>query len=323
MRVVILGCGSIGQRHLANLQRLEDLDLLAYDPSPVARESVQSAYDVQVFDTLNIIWEYHPTIAIIASPSNLHTSLALEAARHNCHLFIEKPLAHTLDMLDVLSAEVETRQLTTMVACNMRFHPGPSTVKHLLDAGEIGQVIAARIQTGSYLPRWRPQQDYRLSYSASPEWGGAILDCIHEIDLALWYLGAASVVSAAYLPATSLGLRTDGLAEVLLRHASGALSSIHLNFIQQDYRRACQIIGSAGTIYWDFTGKQVEVYGEDGQCGQTYPQSPEWNVNQMYIDELAHFLDAVQSGTRTLNPLAGGRAALEIALAIRQKGNAL
>ena len=143
----------------------------------------------------------------------------------------------------------------------MRFHPGPATIKRLLGQGAIGEVIAARIQSGSFLPRWRTQQHYHGSYSASPLWGGALLDCIHEIDLALWYFGSATIAGAATLPAKSLGLETDGLAEIILEHGTGVLCSVHLNFVQRDYRRTCQVIGSEGTIYWDLADHCVEVFG--------------------------------------------------------------
>jgi predicted dehydrogenase len=221
--------------------------------------------------------------------------------------------------LGELQAEVQSRELITMTGCNMRFHPGPVAVKSLLDQKKIGAVLSARIQCGSYLPRWRPQSDYRQSYSASIEWGGAILDCIHEVDLALWYFGPASLLAAVRLPAHSLGLETDGLAEILLRHEAGVLSSVHLNFVQRDYRRGCQIIGSTGTIYWDFSEHAVKIFGEDGNLSETISEPPGWDANQMYLDEMKHFLQAVETRQPTMNPVAGGIEALNIALAARNQ----
>jgi predicted dehydrogenase len=245
----------------------------------------------------------------------------LEAVRRGCHLFVEKPLSHTLDGINELLAVSRKRNLTTMVACNMRFHPGPAAVKRVLDEQAIGNIIAARIQTASYLPHWRPSQDYRKSYSASVEYGGAILDCIHEIDLALWYLGSAKVLAAVSLSAKSIGLKTDGLAEIILRHKSGALCNVHLNFVQRDYRRTCQIIGSEGTIYWNFTDHAVRVFDADGKLARTIAEPQGWEINQMYIDELSHFISAVRGNSQTMNPLSVGLDALKIALVARKLGN--
>lgn len=320
LRFLVLGCGSIGQRHIKNLIALQAGKILAFDVLEDRRHFVREELDVETVDRIEAAWDRKPDVALIAASTETHVSLALQAVEHGCHLFIEKPLSHTLTGIDRLCAEVEQRQLTTMVGCNMRFHPGPVTVKRLITENAIGKVIAARIQTGSYLPRWRPHQDYRQSYSASIEWGGATLDCIHEIDLALWYLGPAELLAAAALHAYSIDLETDGLIEILLGHTSGALSNVHLNFVQRDYRRTCQIIGSEGTIYWDFADRQVRVFGTDGELQCTYPEPDGWVVNQMYLDELMHFLRALRNHTPTTNPISEASATLHVALAARQMG---
>ena len=320
LRVLVIGCGSIGQRHIKNLLALGVGEILAFDVLEDSRKAVEATGGVGIVASLEAAWDWEPEVVLIASPTPSHIPLALHSAKRGCAFFIEKPLSHSHEGLSGLCKEVERRRLVTMVACNMRFHPGPATVKRLLEEQSIGQIIAARIQTGSYLPRWRPWQDYRQSYSASVEWGGAILDCIHEIDLALWYFGPGSVLAAAHLPAQNLGLQTDGLAEMILCHDSGMLSSVHLNFLQRDYRRTCQIIGEEGTIYWDFSDHQVRVHGENGDIKEIFPEPEGWQINQMYLDELEHFLLAVRSGSQTVNPISGGIAALEVALAARQMG---
>lgn len=318
MRLATLGCGSVGRRHIRNLKVLGVEHLVAFDvSSPVCRAVAQETGAAAV-STLDEVWEFGPDAAIVACPTNLHVELALAAARHNCHLFIEKPLSYSLEGLDELNAEARRRRLVTMVGCNMRFHPGPAKVKELIDRRAVGQVIAARVQTGSYLPKWRPWQDYRQSYSASPRWGGAILDCIHEIDLALWYFGGAEVVAAAHLPASPIALETDGLAEILLRHRSGVLCSVHVNFVQRDYRRCCQVIGSEGTIYWDLGQHRVDLYGPEGDVTQSFSEPERFDTNAMYVAEMRHFLDAVEGRVDSVNPLEAGRAAVEVALAARR-----
>lgn len=320
LRFLVLGCGSIGQRHIKNLIALQAGEILAFDVLEDRRHFVREELDVETVDRIEAAWKWKPDVALIAASTETHVLLALQAVEHGCHLFIEKPLSHTLTGIDRLCAEVEQRQLTTMVGCNMRFHPGPVTVKRLITENAIGKVIAARIQTGSYLPWWRPEQDYRQSYSASIEWGGATLDCIHEIDLALWYLGPAKLVAAAASPAHSIDLKIDGLIEIILDHASGALSNVHLNFVQRDYRRTCQIIGSEGSIYWDFADHQVHVFGDDGELRQTYLEPDGWAANQMYLDEMRHFLQALRNCTPTTNPISEALATLNIALDARRVG---
>lgn len=295
---------------------------MAFDLLPECRTTVELNFGVSTVSELEVAWAWEPDVAFIASNTDSHVPIAIEAARHGCHLFVEKPLSHTLAGIETLQTEVRKRGLKTMVGCNMRFHPGPSTLKNLLEAKAIGTIIAARLQTGSFLPRWRPSQDYRQSYSASAEWGGAILDCIHEIDLALWFLGPARLLASAYLTAWTIGLETDGLSEMILQHTSGALSSIHLNFVQRDYRRTCQLIGSEGTLYWDYETHVVHQYGLDGKLAHIYPEPAGWQANQMYLDELTHFLEVLKGSNQTMNPVNESLATLEIALAARAHNSA-
>jgi len=322
MKMLVVGGGSIGARHLRNARDLGLGPLAVVEPDAERRGSVTMECHARGFATLEEGLAWQPDIAVIATPTGLHVPQAIQAAKAGCHLLIEKPLSCAREGIETLAREIEERRLIVLVACNVRFHPGPAAVRALVNEGAVGTVIAARLQTGSYLPSWHGDRDYWESYSASEGQGGAILDCIHEIDLALWFFGPARVAGAAWLPATSLGLTTDGLAEILLRHQSGVLSSIHLNFVQRDSRRCCQIIGTRGTIYWDYGMGRVELVGEDGRLSRSIAQPADWQCNRMYVDELSHFVTCVRERRPTVNPLNGGAAALRIALAAREKGAA-
>lgn len=314
MRIAILGCGSIGLRHLRNLLTLGYSHIVAYDPSQPARRQANARFGIECYASLNEVWDRAPEVAIIAAPTNLHTSLALAAARHGCHLFIEKPLSHSTDGVDLLLQEAKDRGLITMVACNMRFHHGPSTLKRMIDRGTVGEVIAARIQTGSYLPDWRPDIDYRTSYSASAKrGGGAVLDCIHEIDMAIWFFGSGEVVGSAILSAETLGLTVDGLAEILMQHHRGVLSNIHLNFVQRDYCRRYQIIGAEGTLEWDFQQKSI-CHFIPGSESKIIMQPSGWQLNDMYLEEMAYFLNCVRTKAQSFNDIEHARSTLHVAL---------
>lgn len=317
MRLAILGCGSIGRRHARNLTALGQTDLVLFDPDPSARTALEGAPSASFVETIEEVWRSRPEVVFVTSPPHLHVSQAREAARRGCDLFIEKPLSHTWDGVDELSVEVEQRGLVSMVGCNMRFHPGPARVRELLTEGVIGRVISARIHAGSYLPEWRPGTDYRQSYSASDgKGGGAILDCIHEIDLALWYFGPGRLAAAASTPAETIGLDVEGTAEILIQHDSGVLSSVHLNFVQRNYRRGCEVIGSDGSLYWEFAEGMVRSVLADGTRTQTL--LPGRGVDQMYRDEIAHFLGSVGRRASTGNTVKESLPALRIALAARR-----
>ncbi|MBU0766658.1 Gfo/Idh/MocA family oxidoreductase [Patescibacteria group bacterium] len=317
--VLVSGAGSIGKRHLKNLNNLGIKQLSVCDPNEANLKSAVEKLDCKSYADLEAaLKEQKPDIVFICSPTKFHITQALNAAKANMNLFIEKPLSINKEHIKELTQEVEERGLTCMVGCNMRFHHGPATVKRLLNEGRIGSVKQAYIYTGSYLPDWKPQQDYRQSYSADPEQGGAILDCIHEIDLALWYLGPATLVSTTSKPATDIDLPSvEGTADLVLWHGSGSESNVHLSFTEHEYKRYCIFNGTDGSITWDINKKKVDVQDVKGTLVDSYPEPEGYDINQMYIDEVNHFLSCIADRRSPQCNLMEATQALDIALKAR------
>ena len=319
MRALVVGGGSIGSRHLRNLRALGVAALALVEPHAGRREMSCSESEAEGFASLEAGLEWRPDLVMIGTPSHLHAEQALAAARRGCHLFIEKPLAHTSEGLDELRREVRERGLITLIGCNMRFHPGPGQVKRLLDDGRIGRLLFARVHTGSYLPAWRPQQDYRTSYSARREMGGGcVLDCIHEIDLTRWYMGEVAEVFCCAGHLSSLEVDVEDVAAIICRDASGALSEVHLDFVQRTYERGCQIVGERGSVFWDIGAGSVRCFDAEQNSWTTFPHPDGWQMNQMYVDEMRHFLECVEKKEQTVLPVGDAISVLRVAFAAKE-----
>lgn len=318
MKWLVIGCGSIGKRHIRNLKALAAGELIAHDVSLKRCQEVEQEYGIETFDTLDKALAKNPQVAIVCTPTSMHISSALSAAQTGCHFFIEKPLSHNLDGIEELLAIVEKNKLVTLVGCNMRFHPGIVRMKDLLDRGSIGKVQCARAQAGQYLPDWHPWEDYRDGYSANKVLGGGvILDGIHEIDYVRWFLGDVEAVFSFSGKLSSLEIDTEDLAEILLKFKTGALAEIHLDYLQRAYSRSCQLIGEEGTIFWDFNEKQVKIYVAKTRQWELFPQSQDYDINQMYVDEMKHFMDCIKGRSDPLQDVREGKRVLEVALAAK------
>ncbi len=310
--VLIVGAGSIGKRHARNLRELGVERISICDPSDVSRNAaVAEALGPVYADYQEALKKAAPQIVFICSPTKLHVEQAIAAARTGAHLFIEKPLSYSMEALDMLRRDV---QGVCMVGCNMRFHFGPAKVKQLLESNIIGAVKRAVVVTASYLPDWRPQQDYKKSYSADPEQGGAILDCIHELDLALWYFGPATLAGAEVQRATELGLAVEGTADLHLHHENGAESDVHLSFMEPGYKRMCAVEGEKGFITWDINKKKVEVFDAEENSIASFAEPEKYDLNQMYVEELRHFLQCTETHRKPMGNLEEASRALELAL---------
>jgi predicted dehydrogenase len=174
------------------------------------------------------------------------------------------------------------------------------------------------MHVGSYLPDWRPGSDYRENYAAHEETGGGcIFDCIHEIDLARWYLGEVQELLCMAAHTGSLEIETEDVAALLCRHVNGAISEIHLDYIGRTYERGCHIAGERGSLFWDFNGKQVRWFDADKREWTTFPQSDDWELNDMYVAEMRHFLACVESRRETELPISEAVAVMHIAFAAK------
>jgi predicted dehydrogenase len=285
----VIGCGSIGKRHVRNLRTLGVRDILAYDTQPARRDEA-AHLGVETWDSLAAIWQGRPAVCVITTPTSLHLSLALEAAGRGCHLFIEKPLSNNWRDVEGLLESVRRRQLVTLVGCNMRFHPGLRVVKNLLQDRAVGRVVSARVEVGQYLPDWHPAEDYRTSYSARRDLGGGVvLDAIHEIDYIRWLIGEAAGVTCITGKLSGLEIDTEDTAALLLRFDNGAIGEVHLDYVQRAYSRTCQIIGDEGTIHWDYSEGVVRWYSAHHRRWQIFSNPSDWEPNHMYVEEMKHF----------------------------------
>ena len=318
MKVLVVGGGSIGRRHLRNLKLLgvEDLGLVESDDA--RRADLVSELSARSFSTLEQGIDWQPDFVIVATPNHLHAQQTLSVVRAGLHVFVEKPLCHSPSGLDEIVDIVTRKNLISIVGCNMRFHPGPAKVKELLSGSRIGKVLFARVHAGSYLPDWRRGVDYRNNYAAREETGGGcLLDFIHEIDLTRWYLGDVVDVFCMGGHMSALEITTEDVAALVCRHTSGAISEIHVDYVQRTYERGCQIVGESGTIFWDFMGKQVRWFNAaDGQS-TLFDQSPSWEVNDIYVEEMKHFIDCVRKHRSSVLPIPDAAAVMQIVFAAK------
>ena len=307
MKILIVGCGSIGQRHIRNFQSLGITDIAAVEPREDRREHIAETYGIaDVHASLDDALQSPPDAAVICTPPTLHIAAALRLAKRGVHIFIEKPIAHDLEGVRSLIDECHSGNLTLQVGYVFRHHPSMQHVKQLLDEGAIGKVWSARSQNGSYLPDWHPWEDYRSFYMAKKALGGgALLDESHTIDWMRWLFGEVTSLYCLNETVSDLEIDTDDTVEMVLRFASGTVGTIHLDLLRRVARKDLEINGSEGVIEWDWDAGVVRLYRVSTGEWETTNHLEDYNL--MYVREMEHFLDTIRSGKPTQ---VGGEEAL-------------
>jgi predicted dehydrogenase len=333
MRVLMVGLGGIGQRHLRNLRTLlgDNLEVLAYrvrrhshtltdQLSIEAQTGLEEKYRVQVYADLDEALARKPDAVFVCNPTSLHLPVALKAVRAGCHLFMEKPVADNLENIDELLRIIESQGLVSMVGYQLRFHPCLLQLHRLLQQGAIGRVLSVRAEVGEYLPAWHPYEDYRQMYAARRDLGGGvILSQIHEFDYLYWLFGMPRRLMTLGGKLSSLEIDVEDTASTLMecivdKHVVPV--HLHQDYVQRPPSRNCQVIGDAGKILVDLRNLTVQCFDGEGRLSDNF-SCESFQRNQLFLDELKHFLACISRREQAQVSVRDGVQSLRMALAAK------
>jgi predicted dehydrogenase len=320
MKILVIGCGSIGQRHIKNLRSLGYDNIDAVDTDSSNLETVRNDLNVRHCFTDHISAfkkNGHYDAGLVLTPPVSHIPIALDLAKRGINLFIEKPLSNSMERVDDLLIEVEKNNIIAMVGYNQRFTAGIQELKKNIK--KVGKIHFIRAEIGQYLPDWRQSQDYRKNYTARRELGGGILlDGSHEIDYVLWLVNKeVRHISGFQNRLSNLEINVEDCVDIYLRFEDGIVATIHMDMIERGYNRYCKIVGEKGTIKWDFTSKTLSFH--DGEHGtDSLEVFDSFDPNQSYVDEMKHFIGCLNNGHKPEPSLQDAVKVLEIVNSVRK-----
>lgn len=304
--ILVVGAGSIGSRHARNLMAA-GATVTVTDIDPQRAEQVEGIPSMP-FDAP---WAGHDGI-VIATPTSLHRTHAEAALATGARVLVEKPLAMPTDPLDALLAANDR----VMVGFNLRLHQPVARAVGLVHEGRAGTPLAARLWFGSWLPDWRPETDYRSSYSARSDLGGGVLlDAIHELDLLVWLLGTGdlAVVAAIMRRTGPLEIDVEDTVKALLQTPTGVPIELSLDYLSRRYRRGLEVVGTEATVRLDWAAGVIEV--EDASGVEREPADTP--IGASYELEASTFLAFVAGDEPAPVDARTGAASLDLARRIR------
>lgn len=295
-RVLIVGLGSIGQRHLRLIR-----DLLPKADIYVLRhkftETLPQGANANLFSIEDAI-EFAPQIAILANPAPWHMPVGVALAKIGCHLLVEKPLASNSEDARKLVLACQDARALLQVGYNLRLQPSLLHLKKLLGEDFLGPIWSVRCEVGQYLPNWRSGKDYREGVSASKSLGGGVLlELSHELDYLRWCFGEVEWVSAVLGRQSNLEIDVEDYAHLTIgfkkNGTSKVIASLNLDFFRHDATRMCTVIGERGTLRWDGISHRITFTDENGRYETMYEQVPERDSS--YRDQLQNFLECIRA----------------------------
>jgi predicted dehydrogenase len=297
IKILVVGTGSIGIRHISNLRNLGvDVSAFSYRSTEFVEPIRNDLYGVRLVKNLKKALRDEYDAIIVANRTHQHMEVALQAARNKKNLFIEKPLSISIDGCKELQELTNAYNLVVETGFMLRFHPNLVWIKKYLLDGKLGELMHIQASVGQWLPDWRPESDYRIGYGAFRDTGGGVIfDLVHELDLVSWIAGKIVDVNAMTRYVKCLDIETEAIAQISLRLESGVLSQVHLDYVHPGYERELKIVGTKGMLSWDYSRGMVFFSDSTISNKILHCVSDEFQRNTMFNAHMTHFINRLKN----------------------------
>ncbi len=310
LKFCMVGAGRVGKLHsnsLANMVKPCQVVAIA-DPLPDVLNATADEFDIpERYPSLEeAIARSHFDAVVIATPSPTHRPLAVMAARAGKHIFLEKPMALTIEDCDLILQAVQENGVLLQIGYMRRFDPEFMAAAQRIQAGEIGQPMM--IKTLTHGPGLPPE------WARNPATSGGILAEVNSHDWDTLRFLTGSNVERVYAEAGNFKGKAlkleypDWYDHVLvnLRFENGVLGSLSgICPCEYEYDARVEIIGEKGILQIGELKGQALAVSTSRDVGLVMPVFRTWaeRFRWGYINEMRHFVDCVRKGT---TPKVGG-----------------
>lgn len=301
LKVCFVGVGSIAKRHIKNLHAICDdknieLTIDAYRRALGIIEGVDSEYCSKA-DVPN---DYDAIF--ITNPTDMHLTSLEQFHDKGKHFFIEKPVV-SLPQIE------RAKQLKThdnsiyYVACPLRYN---AVIQYIKKNINLNDVISVRSISSSYLPDWRPGQDYRETYSAHKDMGGGVsIDLIHEWDYLTYLFGMPQTVKSIIGKKSDLEIDSDDYA-IYIAEYEDTIAELHLDYFGRKTIREVQLFTKEDTIIGDIANNKV-TFLKTGEAIDFHEERDDFQKR-----ELIHFLNMMDGTDEIEDGFHHGISVLEL-----------
>lgn len=312
--ILIVGCGSIGERHLRCFQRTGRAQVTACDPNSALLQRVAQEYDVASFGDFGAaLASSHFDGVVIATPAHTHVELALAALRQGAAVLIEKPLSTGLSKVDLLRHAAEESGRFTAVAYVYHLMPWIQGARAVLRSGELGRPLQVSVVTGQHFPTFRPA--YRDIYYARHEsGGGAIQDALtHVANAVEWLAGPTTRLYCEAAHQALEGVSVEDTVSVSARNGA-VLVNYALNQFQAPNEMTLSVHCEGGSVRVEGHEQRWSVFRRGANVWEHHQRAP-LERDELFIAQANAFMDGMQGKPTPLATIAEAEQTLKFNLA--------
>ncbi|MBN9500710.1 MAG: hypothetical protein BGO01_16385 [Armatimonadetes bacterium 55-13] len=306
IKVGILGAGGMGNVHARHYRKMSDVEIYFFDPLTDKSEAFAKQWHATPLGSPEEVIQ-RCDVVDVCLPTDMHLEAGLKAIAAGRAVFMEKPMAKTVEECATLIEAATKANVPLSVGQVVRFFAEFKTGNRLVKNGAVGTPAAARTRRGGLAPLgsrgWF--QDHARS-------GGVLLDlAVHDFDWLRWTLGEVK-----HLYSRSIGIQTGSgpdYALTTLTFESGCVAHVEATWMDPNgYRTTFEVAGNKGLIQHDSRTNAALKTTFDGKTVTDNALAPQ---DDPYFLQLSAFLTAVKNGTDPVVSGYDGAMAVSIALA--------
>ena len=294
MRIAFIGLGSIAQKHITAIKKIDANAILFAVRHNTNAPSVKGIKNIPFASLASLNLD----AIILSNPSVYHEQFIIDLVPLGIPLMVEKPICVSQEQWESLGRLNKEKLPPIYTACNLRFHPLIVFLKNYLKE-KPEQIYEVTAYCGSYLPSWRPHLDYQDSYSAKSSMGGGVqFDLIHEIDYLNYLFGEPLALEKQYRRVSHLEIDSCDYAHYSATYQKFS-ANVTLNYFRRDAKRTLEIVRENDTLLLDFI---------NGNCinlitGQTLLNIDKEGLSLSYLNQMKYFLSAAKNKKFPMNSL--------------------
>jgi predicted dehydrogenase len=324
MRFLQVGLGSMGKRRLRCLRSLEEKDVIGFDPRADRRKESEEKYNIKTVDDLGKVDFKTIDAIIISTPPDIHERYIKLALEKKKPAFIEASVV--LGELVELNKEAKNKGVFLAPSATMCFHPAIKDIKEIIDSGKYGKVTNFTYYSGQYLPDWHPWEGVKDYYVSKKETGGGREIVPFELTWIVKVLGFPKKVKGIFGKTIELGVDIDDTYAIALDFGN-CIGSLMVDVVARYGTRSLVLNMEKGQIVWRWDEGEVKLFDSASNKWISY-KSPQGSaaegynkniVEDMYIDELKNFIEAIPNPAKYISTLEDDIKVLKILLEAEKK----
>lgn len=332
MKILFVGLGSIGQRHLRNIKLLYpnykiiafrklNRDLTLDNKNKVLKKNLNKKYDIQVFKNYNLALKEKPDAVFICNPTTQHVLYAMEAAKHKINIFIDKPISHNLKNLDKLKRLVKKNKVHLFVGYQLRFSESLNYIKKIIDNKTLGRLCGANIYNGEYLPDYHKYEDYKKTTMAQKKLGGGVINSqIHELDYCIYLFGKPLSWKSKCGKFSDLKINVEDYLNSLIFFKKDKVAvNLTLDFFQRPPVRQMFITGTKKSLKWDYYKNFIEINDYTSKKCKI-KKFGKFDRNKMFVNQTKFFFKLIKkSKVKNISNIDNAITAVQLSVRLKAK----